>query len=90
MGRHNVHLVDAEAEHYVQHHVEGKVRHDQPHEARAASCPYTEDEEQHDDALHHIVEGITVVHYYRSRPQHVVQEVVLMYLYRLAKKVLHD
>ena len=89
MGRHNIYLVDTKTESNVQHHIESKLRQNEPQEARTASCPYSKDEEECDDTLYHIVDGISVIYYYGARSHNITQQIILMYLYRFAKKILY-
>lgn len=88
--RHDVHLVDAKSQSYVQHHVECEVRHDKPHEARAASCPHSQHEEEGYDSLNGIVVPVVVAYNHWSRLEHIAQHIVLMELYRLAQQVLDN
>ena len=89
VARHDVHLVEAEAEAEVDYNVrqdEGKA---QPHEPALAATPYPNEEKDCHDSLHGIIEPPVVTHDHGTLAERVLKQVLPVQLYGLAEKVLN-
>ena len=74
----------------MQHHIKTEIRHHQPEILALSARPDAGNEQQHDDRLYNIIDGISVFHEHRAMAQFILQHIILMQLDRFAHQIFYD
>ena len=90
MGRHDIDLVEPEAKPEMEQHVEGHAGKNHEHEPGLTpeAGNDSEQQEEHEERLDHVVERVAIAHNDGAVAQHVAQQMVFVQLDSLAEEVL--